>query len=72
MPQGFARVTIKAFGRPIRVREPQPCHSELNASLIEIGEHLQFLRRCHAAEALDLLGVDFFFHGTSMIASAAG
>ena len=72
MPQGFARVTIETLRRPIRVRETQPRHPELNARLIEIRHHAQLLRRCHAAKTFQLLGMDFIVHDAGIISSACG
>ena len=67
MSQGYARVTVETLGRPLRMREPQTRHPELNARLVEVRHHAQLLRRGHKAETLDLLGVDFDVHGAGMI-----
>lgn len=65
--QGYARVTVETLGRPLRMREPQSRHPELNARLVKVRHHAQLLRRGYKAETLDLLGVDFDVHGEGML-----
>lgn len=42
--------------------ELKPGHPKLDAGLIEVDDHLQFLRRRHASKSFDLNGVKWLNH----------
>lgn len=52
------------------MRGPQARDSKLDSSLVQVGNHLEFLRRRHALETLDLDRVERFEHDSGHLTPA--
>jgi hypothetical protein len=52
------------------MRGPQASDSKLDSSLVQIGNHLEFLRWRHALKTLDLDRVQRFEHGSGHLTPA--
>jgi hypothetical protein len=62
MQERSSRLEFKPLRRPVRMRGPQARDSKLDSSLVQAGDHFEFLRWRHALESLDLDRVERFEH----------